>query len=196
MSFYVDCCISSLSSEKQAEFFFRKHSSKVLNKAGMELRKWRGNAIKSSKDAGNKVLGVVWKLPLDVLQVKKSGSRHQIIGQGELCCSGLQPYSIHWNLFHRWQAQVKFRCRRLGRKKETGIINWVQRWLIKCRNGQKTYHNFRTFRYSVGLEHIPTKVMSCMCFVTLRSWHMGVVFSVVIENEQHLLFSKGEVAPL
>ena len=54
-SFYVDDCLSSLSVREQVDEF-QMTSCEIMLNASMELRKWRGNSIKSSEDAGTKVL--------------------------------------------------------------------------------------------------------------------------------------------
>ena len=55
-SFYVDDCLSCLSVREQVDEF-QMTSCEIMLNASMKLRKWRGNSIMSSEDAGTKVLG-------------------------------------------------------------------------------------------------------------------------------------------
>ena len=67
-SFYVDDCITSVTSHEKV-IHFQQTSGEVLARAGMELRKWRGNSIICNEEAGEEALGIVWDLPSDTLFV-------------------------------------------------------------------------------------------------------------------------------
>ena len=67
-SLYVDDCVSSVPSSSDAEKF-QEHSINALQSAGMDLRKWRGNTIACSPEAGSKVLGMAWSTEEDTLTV-------------------------------------------------------------------------------------------------------------------------------
>ena len=67
-SFYVDDCLSRLSVREQVDEF-QMTSCEIIHNASMELRKRRGNGIKSSEDAGTKVLGLTWDFELDCLSL-------------------------------------------------------------------------------------------------------------------------------
>ena len=67
-SFYVDDCLSSLSSERQV-CEFQHTSCCIMKNAGMELRKWRGNCIASSDEAGEKTLGLIWDIETDCMSI-------------------------------------------------------------------------------------------------------------------------------
>ena len=67
-SLYVDDCVSSVPNSSDAEKF-QEHSINVLQSAGMDLRKWRGNTIACSPEAGSKVLGMAWSTEEDTLTV-------------------------------------------------------------------------------------------------------------------------------
>ena len=58
-SFYVDDCISSLPKPESVSML-HDYSISLLQRAGMELRKWRGNTIPCDPEAGTKALGLVW----------------------------------------------------------------------------------------------------------------------------------------
>ena len=194
-SFYVDDCISSLSSEKQAEFF-QKNSSEVLNEAGMELRKWRGNTIESSKDAGNKVLGVVWKLPLDVLQVEEvkietpdDWSRRTLLQWvaavfdplgfvSPLTITGKILLQAVWKEKGGWDTPLS-----------ATLADQVQKWTENL----SELPNFQVQRW-IGAQPDKTYVLHVFCDASELAY--GCCIYIVMENEQHLLFSKGKVAPL
>ena len=67
-SLYVDDCVSSVPNSSDAEKF-QEHSINALQSAGMDLRKWRGNTIACSPEAGSKVLGMAWSTEEDTLTV-------------------------------------------------------------------------------------------------------------------------------
>ena len=71
-SLYVDDCLSSLPDSPEVEKF-QERSTNILMKAGMELRKWRGNTILCSPEAGSKVLGVGWSVESDRMQLAELG---------------------------------------------------------------------------------------------------------------------------
>ena len=70
-SFYVDDCLTSLPSKKDADVF-KETSIALMANAGMELRKWRGNSIASKDNAADKALGICWELPSDELHLPSS----------------------------------------------------------------------------------------------------------------------------
>ena len=67
-SFYVDDFITSVPKSSDAHNL-QKCSVDILQGAGMELRKWRGNTIVCDAEAGTKVLGMVWDTDTDALSV-------------------------------------------------------------------------------------------------------------------------------
>ena len=67
-SFYACDCLSRLSVREQVDEF-QTASSEIMLNANMELRKWRRSNIKSSEDAGTKVLGLTWDSELDCLSL-------------------------------------------------------------------------------------------------------------------------------
>ena len=67
-SFYVDDCLSSLSDAKEVDQF-QQTSCEIMTSASMELRKWRGNSIVCSDEAGTKVLGITWETELDQMSI-------------------------------------------------------------------------------------------------------------------------------
>ena len=71
-SFYVDDCLVSVLSSADAEKL-QELSINLLQGAGMELRKWRGNTIPCDGDASSKALGVEWCTKEDVLAVAAIG---------------------------------------------------------------------------------------------------------------------------
>ena len=71
-SFYVDDCVSSLPCCADAEKL-QEYSVNVLQGAGMELRKWRGNTMTSDPEAGSKALGIVWNTESDCISVAALG---------------------------------------------------------------------------------------------------------------------------
>ena len=66
-SFYVDDCVSSLPSVKDATFL-QEGSTLLLKKAGMDLRKWRANFLKCGDAIAGKVLGILWNVVEDKLE--------------------------------------------------------------------------------------------------------------------------------
>ena len=70
-SFYVDDCLTSLPSTKDADVF-KETSIALMANAGMELRKWRGNSIASNDNTADKALGICWELPSDKLHLPSS----------------------------------------------------------------------------------------------------------------------------
>ena len=60
-SFYVDDCVSSFSDHREMEAF-RELSTRIMAKAGMDLRKWGSNALYPGNDVSQRgpVLGVIW----------------------------------------------------------------------------------------------------------------------------------------
>ena len=70
-SFYVDDCLTSLPSTKDADVF-KKTSIALMANAGMELRKWRRNSIASKDNTADKALGICWELPCDELHLLSS----------------------------------------------------------------------------------------------------------------------------
>ena len=69
-SIYVDDCLSSLSDEKEVDEF-QQTSCEIMTSASMELRKWRGNSIICSDEAGMKVLGTTprWDSELNQMSI-------------------------------------------------------------------------------------------------------------------------------
>ena len=67
-SFYVDDCLTSLSTHEKLLFFQHVSRALLLN-AGMDLRKWHGNSILGSEEVTSKVLGVHWDCNNDTLAV-------------------------------------------------------------------------------------------------------------------------------
>ena len=69
-SLYVDDCLSILSNEKEVDEF-QLTSCEIMTSASMELRKWRGNSIICSDEAGMKVLGTTprWDTELDQMSI-------------------------------------------------------------------------------------------------------------------------------
>ena len=74
-SFYVEDCVSSLPSVKDATFL-QEGSTLLLKKAGMDLRKWRANFLKCGDAIAGKVLGILWNVVEDKLEFE---GRHPII---------------------------------------------------------------------------------------------------------------------
>ena len=72
-SFYVDDCVSSVPCSADAEKL-QEYSMHMLQGAGMELRKWRGNTLPSDPEAGSKALGIVWATEEDVISVADLGN--------------------------------------------------------------------------------------------------------------------------
>jgi len=67
-SFYVDDFITSVANSTCADHL-QDFSVSSLQGAGMELRKWRGNTIRSDPDSGSKALGIVWNNEDDIISV-------------------------------------------------------------------------------------------------------------------------------
>ena len=69
-SFYVDDLISSLPNRNEASEF-QEESTKIMQQAGMELRKWRRNDYDGSMSNGSeaKVLGLCWNDTQDTIHV-------------------------------------------------------------------------------------------------------------------------------
>ena len=67
-SFYVDDCLSSLSDAKEVDEF-QQTSCEIMTSASMGLRKWKGNSIVCSDEAGTKVLGITWETELDQMSI-------------------------------------------------------------------------------------------------------------------------------
>ena len=72
-SFYVDDCISSLPKSESVSML-HDYSISLLQRAGLELRKWRGNTIPCDPEAGTKALGLVWDTSDDVISIAEFGN--------------------------------------------------------------------------------------------------------------------------
>ena len=66
-SFYVDDCLSSLSSERQV-CEFQQTSCYIMKNAGMELRKWRGNVLPVLMRQ-ERTLGLIWDIETDCMSI-------------------------------------------------------------------------------------------------------------------------------
>ena len=78
-SFYVDDCISSLPKSESVSML-HDYSISLLQRAGMELRKWRGNTIPCDPEAGTKALGLVWDTSDDVISIAEFGNVSSVDG--------------------------------------------------------------------------------------------------------------------
>ena len=89
-SFFVDDLISSLPDQDQA-LQFQTDSTEIMQRAGMELRKWRGNAATSDEVVGAKVLGIGWNTSSDRINLCAFSHKADASDQGNGLAQSTAP---------------------------------------------------------------------------------------------------------
>ena len=133
-SFYVYDCLSILSVREQVDEF-QTGSCEIMLNANMELRKWRRHNIKSSEDAGTKVLG--WHEILSWIVCRSERSLLTInSGREEPCLKFWQASLILLVLLHHLPLLEKSCLYNCGSSAETGTHPSVESWKFRHRNKQ------------------------------------------------------------